>query len=253
MRRLSIALVILSALAAGVIAVKTRAIPLSRETLQALPVSDQRSPLPSGALDQLSPPAAAPRGTDLAPKPIGQPSFSAEAPAPFAASSGAPIQRQKSTAHRPVAISGGVNESDPATAAGTAEDPVNRVASFIGSESPPSRTSNEFAAVPSSPVSGPPAVSVPGGAQLPALFHDERPLPAPQRRALDRIANEFIDAVSTNTAGSDGLATWNAARASADQKYITLFGHAAYNALHLQAAKEAVREKRAALASQVGP
>lgn len=95
--------------------------------------------------------------------------------------------------------------------------------------------------------------TVPTGAQLPAAFLDQRELPLPQRRAIDRMANEFIDAVSADIVGSNELAAWNSARASADQKYITLFGHAAYNALHLQAAKEAVREKRAALASQVGP
>lgn len=98
-----------------------------------------------------------------------------------------------------------------------------------------------------STASASPAVSVPPGERLPALFYDERPLPLPQRRALDRVANEFIDAVGDGgSAGSP--AAWGAARAKADRQYITLYGHAAYNALHLQAAKEAAREARAAAA-----
>jgi hypothetical protein len=100
---------------------------------------------------------------------------------------------------------------------------------------------------------GIPELSVPRGAQLPALFHDDRPLPAPQRRALDRLANEFIDAVSSAPVGNDEVAVWNEARAVADRRYITLFGHAAFNALHLQAAKEAVQEKRALSANQTLP
>jgi hypothetical protein len=112
----------------------------------------------------------------------------------------------------------------------------------------------EFADAPSTVIAetipaGIPELSVPRGAQLPALFHDDRPLPAPQRRALDRLANEFIDAVSSAPVGHDGAAVWNEARAAADRSYITLFGHAAFNALHLQAAKEAVREKKAAPAN----
>ena len=95
------------------------------------------------------------------------------------------------------------------------------------------------------PPAASPAVSVPPGERLPALFYDERPLPPPQRRALDRLANEFIDAVEAGgSTASPGA--WSAARAKADRQYITLYGHAAYNALHLQAAKEAAREARAA-------
>jgi hypothetical protein len=101
------------------------------------------------------------------------------------------------------------------------------------------------AAPPAASPAASPAVSVPPGERLPALFYDERPLPPPQRRALDRLANEFIDAVEGggSTASSEA---WSAARAKADRRYITLYGHAAYNALHLQAAKEAAREARAA-------
>lgn len=89
-----------------------------------------------------------------------------------------------------------------------------------------------------------PPVVVPPGVRLPALFLDERPLPAAQRRVLDRVANDFIDAVASDPSGQD-RALWEAARAEADQQYIKLYGHAAYNSLHLQAAKEALKERRA--------
>lgn len=118
---------------------------------------------------------------------------------------------------------------------------------------------------------------VPPGAQLPALFRDARPLPAPQRRALDRIANEFIDkVVVAGNEKEDALEienavekplgsprkevkdpveavasrVWESARASADRQYITLFGHAAYNALHMQTAKEAARERKSVTSAQ---
>lgn len=86
-----------------------------------------------------------------------------------------------------------------------------------------------------------PPIVVPQSAKLPALFLDERPLPASQRRFLDRVANEFIDAVAVDPGGQD-RALWEAARAEADRQYIKLYGHAAYNALNLQSAKEALRE-----------
>lgn len=86
-----------------------------------------------------------------------------------------------------------------------------------------------------------PPVSVPQGERLPALFYDERPLPPPQRQALDRMANEFIDAVG---AGGAGSAEWAVAREKADRQYLILYGHAAYHDRHLQSAKEAVAEQR---------
>jgi hypothetical protein len=88
-----------------------------------------------------------------------------------------------------------------------------------------------------------PPFMVPPGARLPALFLDERSLPPPQRRVLDRIANEFIDAVATDPLGQN-RALWEKARNVADTKYIKLYGHAAYNALHMQAAREAVLSQR---------
>lgn len=98
------------------------------------------------------------------------------------------------------------------------------------------------------PSSVSPPLLVPPGARLPALFLDERPLPAPQRRILDRIANEFIDTVASDPSGRD-RALWENAREAADKQYIKLYGQAAYKALHLQAAREAIREHRATTTS----
>lgn len=84
---------------------------------------------------------------------------------------------------------------------------------------------------------------VPPGARLPVVFLDLRALPIPQRRALDRMANDFIDAIDSS--GEHDYSAWEAAREAADRQYIKFYGQAAYNALHLQAAKEAVRERRA--------
>jgi hypothetical protein len=92
-----------------------------------------------------------------------------------------------------------------------------------------------------------PPLAVPAGARLPALFLDERPLPPPQRRVLDRVANEFIDAVASDPSGQNRV-LWETAREAADRQYIKLYGHAAYNALHMQGAKEAVLEQRATAA-----
>jgi hypothetical protein len=61
---------------------------------------------------------------------------------------------------------------------------------------------------------------------------------------LDRVANDFVDVVASDPSGQN-RALWESARAAADQQYIKLYGHAAYNALHLQAAKDALREQRA--------
>jgi hypothetical protein len=91
-----------------------------------------------------------------------------------------------------------------------------------------------------------PAINVPPGERLPALFHDTRPLPAPQRQALDSIANDFIDAVG-DPAGStsDPAEVWEAARTEADRRYIILYGFQQYDQLHRAAALEGLSEKKA--------
>jgi hypothetical protein len=85
-------------------------------------------------------------------------------------------------------------------------------------------------------------LNVPQGAQLPAVFHDNRSLPLPQRQALDRIANRFIDAAAADATGQN-RELWEAARNKADREYIRLYGIDAYNKLQLQAAKEALLER----------
>jgi hypothetical protein len=99
-------------------------------------------------------------------------------------------------------------------------------------------------------VVGPPqgselVIPVPPGAKVPALFLDEAQRPLPQQKMLDRMAAEFNETVSNPPPGVSVEEVWEQARLSADEKYRILFGYAAYNAYHLQAAKEAVREKRA--------
>jgi hypothetical protein len=88
-------------------------------------------------------------------------------------------------------------------------------------------------------------IPVPPGAKVPALFLDEGQRPLPQQKMLDRMAAEFNEAVSNPPPGVSVEEVWEQARLSADEKYRILFGYVAYNAHHLQAAKEAVREKRA--------
>lgn len=87
-------------------------------------------------------------------------------------------------------------------------------------------------------------IPVPPGEKVPALFLDENPRPVPQQKMLDRVAAEFNEAVSNPPPGVSVEEAWDQARLNADAKYLKLFGYAAYNAYHLQAAKEAVREKK---------
>jgi len=102
-------------------------------------------------------------------------------------------------------------------------------------------------------------IPVPRGARVPAIFYDETPRPAPQQRALDRIARDFNEAVSRAAGGettaeaggnavpeADAAEIWRAAAERADQQYINLYGFAAWQELHLRGAKEALREKKAA-------
>jgi hypothetical protein len=88
-------------------------------------------------------------------------------------------------------------------------------------------------------------IPVPAGAKVPALFHDDTPKPPQQTKALDRIASEFEQNVSEIPAGMTQEEVWDAARLIADERYMTLFGYQAYNQYHIQAAKEALKEKRA--------
>lgn len=87
-------------------------------------------------------------------------------------------------------------------------------------------------------------ISVPEGAKVPALFHDDVPKPAPQMKALDKLATEFEKSVSEIPPGMTKEEVWEAARKFADESYLVLFGYQAYNQYHIQAAKEALREKK---------
>jgi hypothetical protein len=95
-------------------------------------------------------------------------------------------------------------------------------------------------------------IPVPRGARVPAIFYDETPRPAPQQRMLDRIAQEFNDAVNQAAAGGGNPASeadlaeiWRAAAERADQQYINLYGFAAWHELHLRGAIEALQERKA--------
>ena len=90
---------------------------------------------------------------------------------------------------------------------------------------------------------------VPEGAKVPALFYDNESKPIPQQKALDLIAVEFQQNVSEIPSGMTQEEVWEAARAIADERYITLFGYHAFNQYHLQAATEALKEKRARAAA----
>lgn len=93
-------------------------------------------------------------------------------------------------------------------------------------------------------------IPVPPGEKIPALFLDQTPRPIPQQKMLDRMAAEFHEAVSDPAPGMSELGVWEQARLDADEKYLILFGYEAYNLYHLQAAQEAVRERRALRATQ---
>lgn len=93
-------------------------------------------------------------------------------------------------------------------------------------------------------------IPVPPGEKVPAIFLDENPRPVPQQKMLDRVAEEFNEAVSNPPPGVSVEEAWEQARLNADEKYLKLFGYAAYNAYHLQAAKEAAREKKGLQSAQ---
>ncbi len=88
-------------------------------------------------------------------------------------------------------------------------------------------------------------LNVPAGAVVPAAFVDKTPRTPQQQKALDEILTDFDTNVSTPQPGVSETENWNTARQIADQRYLTLFGYQAYNQYHLQAAKEALNEKKA--------
>lgn len=97
------------------------------------------------------------------------------------------------------------------------------------------------------------SIQVPEGAKVPAVFFDGEGKPVAQQKALDRIAKEFEQNVSEIPAGMKKEEVWEAARLIADERYLTLFGYQAYNQYHIQAAKEALKEKRTNAPNTTGP
>ena len=97
------------------------------------------------------------------------------------------------------------------------------------------------------------SIPVPEGAKVPAVFFDGEEKPVAQQKALDRIAEEFEQYVTEVPPGMKKEEVWESARGLADQRYITLFGYQAFNQYHLQAAKEALKEKKAIQAAQEAP
>lgn len=96
-------------------------------------------------------------------------------------------------------------------------------------------------------------VPVPTGAKVPVVFYDNEPRPLPQQQALDRIATEFSDTVNNPPAGYSQQEVWEAARKIADERYTVLYGFDAFNQISMQAAKEALKEKKAASAQAATP
>ena len=89
------------------------------------------------------------------------------------------------------------------------------------------------------------SIPVPEGAKVPAVFFDAEERPIVQQKALDRIAQEFEKNVSEIPQELTKEEVWEAARAIADERYLTLFGYQSFNQYHIESAKEALREKKA--------
>ena len=95
-------------------------------------------------------------------------------------------------------------------------------------------------------VAQPETLPIPEGTTAPAAFYDAADRPEPQQRALARIQEQFLEQLSRRTPGMSEEETWAAAKEAADRQYVKIFGFANYQTLSLQAAKEALAEKRAA-------
>ncbi len=88
-------------------------------------------------------------------------------------------------------------------------------------------------------------MTVPAGAMVPAALKDNELRTPQQQKALDQIAVEFEANVSNPPPGVTETENWETARQIADSRYLTLYGYQAYNQYHIEAAKEAVKEKKA--------
>lgn len=87
-------------------------------------------------------------------------------------------------------------------------------------------------------------IPVPAGARVPIAALDPiENRPPPQRAALERILDDFQNEVAGATGAESGPA-WEQARRRADERYRILYGNDAYNQLTMQAALEALEERR---------
>ena len=114
----------------------------------------------------------------------------------------------------------------------------------ISSKNSYSQTSNALSGVGGGGAPREISIPVPQGAKVPAVFFDVEEKPIAQQKALDRIAQEFEKNVSEIPQGLTQEEVWEAARAIADERYLTLYGYQAFNQFHIQSAKEALKEKK---------
>jgi hypothetical protein len=114
----------------------------------------------------------------------------------------------------------------------------------ISSKNSYSQTSNALSGVGGGGAPREISIPVPEGAKVPAVFFDAEEKPIVQQKALDRIAQEFEKNVSEIPQGLTQEEVWEAARAIADERYLTLYGYQAFNQFHIQSAKEALKEKK---------
>jgi len=96
-------------------------------------------------------------------------------------------------------------------------------------------------------------ISIPIGEEVPVAFLDETPRPDPQQRALDRILVEFNQNITAPDGAPPSPEVWRNAKKIADNRYITLYGFRKYNEMSLAAARQALKEKKAASASGAQP
>jgi hypothetical protein len=125
------------------------------------------------------------------------------------------------------------------SAAAAATSPETHEATTEGTSTPPAPATRDL------------NIAVPTGAKVPVVFYDNQARPLAQQQALDRIAGEFNEIISNPPPGYTQEEVWDAARKLADQRYTVLYGFDAFNQLSMRAAKEALKEKKAATAQAV--
>lgn len=106
--------------------------------------------------------------------------------------------------------------------------------------------SSDVATVPSSGAGSVESnIPVPVGAIVPAILYDTEPKTPQQQAAVEKVIAEFEKNIAEVPGGYTQTEVWEAARNIADERYITLFGFEKFNQMHLSAAKEALKERKA--------